>query len=226
MSRGPGRIGRAIRTLFDANPDTAHTVGDLCAACYSDRKLERKHRVAMLRAVKSVVASDPDWRIRLSVWNRNMVVFYNAASVESTATARYLEPSRRGEAAVQWAREQAHAYRDSPREQDQEIWQGIEHKVTQHITLRDAEPAERERLAAQYAAEAEAERAEWIAAIRSLTGQLSVADRYRLANDNTCHHLAERLRALMVENDPDAVRAGLAEVADALDRLAGKHEAA
>lgn len=35
--------------------------------------------------------------------------------------------------------------------------------------------------------------------------------------------LAEKARALIVQNDPDAVRAGLAEIADALDAMA--HEA-
>lgn len=33
--------------------------------------------------------------------------------------------------------------------------------------------------------------------------------------------LAARLRALMTQNDPDAIRAGLAEIADALDSMAG-----
>ena len=35
-------------------------------------------------------------------------------------------------------------------------------------------------------------------------------------------HLADRVRALLTQNDPDAVRTGLREIADALDRLVGR----
>ena len=38
-----------------------------------------------------------------------------------------------------------------------------------------------------------------------------------IAGSETLIALADRLRGLMVQNDPDAVRAGLAQIADALD---------
>jgi hypothetical protein len=48
MSRGPGRIARAIRQLFDANPDLAFVTDELCEHCYPDaRPIERKHQVAV-----------------------------------------------------------------------------------------------------------------------------------------------------------------------------------
>ncbi len=41
----------------------------------------------------------------------------------------------------------------------------------------------------------------------------------RMASD-TLSELAEKARALMVENDPDAIRACLAQIAEALDVIA------
>lgn len=64
MSRGPGRIERAIRGLFDAHPDEAFTTDQLCEHCYSldyPDEVERKHRVAVVRAAYRVVERDPDW---------------------------------------------------------------------------------------------------------------------------------------------------------------------
>ncbi|MBV8916414.1 MAG: hypothetical protein JOZ05_25675 [Acetobacteraceae bacterium] len=86
MSRGPGRIERAIRALFDAHPDEAFTTDDLCVASYpglDHRKSRRKHQVAALRAANKVIATDPDWQSRPSPTHRNKVVFCNRASVPS-----------------------------------------------------------------------------------------------------------------------------------------------
>ena len=63
MSRGPGRIERAIRALFDASPDRAFLTADLCEHCFPNvRRIERKHEVSTLRAVRKIIADDPDWR--------------------------------------------------------------------------------------------------------------------------------------------------------------------
>jgi hypothetical protein len=62
MSRGPGRLERAIRALFDANPDLAFVTDELCEHCYPDaRPIQRKHQVAVLRAAWNVLKHDPDW---------------------------------------------------------------------------------------------------------------------------------------------------------------------
>ena len=69
MSRGPGRIERAIRVLFDANPDLAFVTDELAEHCYPDAKaIERKHQVSVLRAARSlaekaralITQNDPD----------------------------------------------------------------------------------------------------------------------------------------------------------------------
>jgi hypothetical protein len=38
MSKGPGRIERAIRQLFDAHPDLAFVTDELCEHCYPDKE--------------------------------------------------------------------------------------------------------------------------------------------------------------------------------------------
>jgi len=50
MSRGPGRIERAIEQAFSADPEATHTIDDLALAAGLNR-VEKKHRVAVLRAV-------------------------------------------------------------------------------------------------------------------------------------------------------------------------------
>ena len=61
MSRGPGRIERAIRALLDAHPDEAFTTDDLAAHCYPDADvIEHKHRVAVVRAANKVIAGRGD----------------------------------------------------------------------------------------------------------------------------------------------------------------------
>jgi hypothetical protein len=58
MSRGPGRIERAVEAILIAEPDNAFTVEELCRRIYppvGDAKrlrLAKKHRVAVLRAAR------------------------------------------------------------------------------------------------------------------------------------------------------------------------------
>jgi hypothetical protein len=51
MSKGPGRVSRAIEAALEAEPDNAFTVEDLCDRVYRGiNRVEKKHRVAVLRA--------------------------------------------------------------------------------------------------------------------------------------------------------------------------------
>ena len=84
MSRGPGRIERAIRELFDAHPDLAFVTDELAEHCYPDAgPIERKHQVAVLRAAQKVVANDPDWTVWLISGMGTGLVFVNQANVQS-----------------------------------------------------------------------------------------------------------------------------------------------
>ena len=51
MSKGPGRVMRAIAAAFGAEPDVAFSTDDLCRAVYQ-REPEKRHRVAVLRALR------------------------------------------------------------------------------------------------------------------------------------------------------------------------------
>jgi hypothetical protein len=54
MSRGPGRIQREIATLIAGNQDDAWTISELCWRIYSRAATEKKHRVAVLRALREM----------------------------------------------------------------------------------------------------------------------------------------------------------------------------
>jgi hypothetical protein len=87
-----------------------------------------------------------------------------------------------------------------------------------HLALRDADPIERERLKAEKAAQL----AEQAKRIRALLGRPQVLPKANAAASTTLNPsaLAAQIRALMVQNDPDVLRAGLAEIACQLDGMA------
>ena len=92
------RIERTIREHLRAHPDEAFTTDDLCVVCYPDvLPIERKHRVAVVRASGKVRAIEPDWHCICASYRGNTLVFFNAASVSSTAKAvvKVTDPKRR-----------------------------------------------------------------------------------------------------------------------------------
>jgi hypothetical protein len=56
MSRGPGRIERAIEAAFGKQPKRSFTTDELCTLAYGIRpaQIAKKHRVAVLRACRNV----------------------------------------------------------------------------------------------------------------------------------------------------------------------------
>jgi hypothetical protein len=85
MSKGAGRVQRSIEAAFTGRPDDAHTTEDLIAGAYPGLdRIEKKHRVAVLRAARSICKRLPEWE----VWHRASVVFVNRASVMSYAVGR------------------------------------------------------------------------------------------------------------------------------------------
>src|SRR5215469_4163006 len=55
MSRGPGRIERAIEALFTANPSRTFSTDEIVEAIYRGvNRIEKKHRVSVLRAADKV----------------------------------------------------------------------------------------------------------------------------------------------------------------------------
>ena len=89
MSRGPGRIERAIRQLMTDEPTGAWTVEDLCERVYTGtNRVEKKHRVSVLRVLRRVVLDDVDWDLWTSETIGGPVVLVNRTNVESYALAR------------------------------------------------------------------------------------------------------------------------------------------
>ena len=57
MSRGPGAIERAIEAAFTSNPSSTYSVEELAVIAYPGlNRVERKHRVAVLRAAEKAAA--------------------------------------------------------------------------------------------------------------------------------------------------------------------------
>jgi hypothetical protein len=90
MSRGPGRIERAIIAAFAAEPDNAFTTDDLVERVYRGvNRIEKKHRVAVVRAAKNLSArshSNLDWF--RSEYLGGTLVFFDCCNVMSYAMAR------------------------------------------------------------------------------------------------------------------------------------------
>ena len=98
MSRGPGRIERAIRSLFDANPDLAFVTVELIEHCFPgfpQSRIERKHEVSVLRAAHKIVAEDADWQAERCRGQGTGWIFYNAANVQSFALSHLIKYDRR-----------------------------------------------------------------------------------------------------------------------------------
>jgi hypothetical protein len=89
MSRGSGRIEQAIIAAFTTEPDNAFTVAELCERIYPGIDyIEKKHRVAIIRAAQSLGRRWPDLGWNKSETLGGQKVYFNADSVMSFAMAR------------------------------------------------------------------------------------------------------------------------------------------
>ena len=89
MSKGPGRVQRAIEAAFKAEPDNAFTTAELCHRTYrlkfrDDAYIELKHRVAVVRAAKKI----PNLNYVVSCCLGSQLVFYDKFNVMSYGMAR------------------------------------------------------------------------------------------------------------------------------------------
>jgi hypothetical protein len=116
MSRGHGKVQRAILAAFAAEPDNAFLLSELCERVYSGRnRIEKKHRHAVARAAKAIPSIDHTKREVLG----SELVFYDPLNVMSYAMAR-LKSDHLGPGA---------AYRNNDyRPIKQKIWHG--HDIT------------------------------------------------------------------------------------------------
>ncbi len=89
MSRGPGKIERAIAALLDGNPDMAATAEELAERVYGIAAVEHKHIVSVLRALRRLAQRRPDID---TAWGRDWkrlhkkggrTVWFNRRNVQS-----------------------------------------------------------------------------------------------------------------------------------------------
>jgi hypothetical protein len=208
-----GKLERAIREHLTAHPDEAFTTDDLCCACYGIGWLavERKHRVAVLRAFDKVSPTLPDGTWGSADGGRGgMRVFCNGTSVRGTARQQklrgYADRDPRG-----WDRFYGW--------DDPENIAEAERGVAYFLTMRDGTPEQRTEAQAKQEAEYQAAVARAMAQAAAL-GRPTVLSEKSKTFRATLGLLAGQARALLTENDPDAVRAGLTDIAAALDALA------
>ena len=95
MSRGPGRIGRALVAIFDSERDNAFTIQDLCERIWPDLyqdpqagRIERKHRVAVVGAARNIARQRPEIQWLHGERLGRGLVFFRHDVVMSYAMAR------------------------------------------------------------------------------------------------------------------------------------------
>ena len=89
MSRGPGRIERAIAAVLDGEANNAFTTEDLCERVYSGvNRVEKKHRVAVLRAANKLVKRRDNIGCLRGGNLGGTTVYFNIDNVMSYAMAR------------------------------------------------------------------------------------------------------------------------------------------
>lgn len=88
MSKGPGRVERAIEQAFNKTKGDYFTTDELFEVVYPGAfTMERKHRVAIMRAVKNV-CNRTGWEIIRADIRGNPAVFIKPTDLMSYATGR------------------------------------------------------------------------------------------------------------------------------------------
>ena len=65
MSKGPGRVQRIISQMIAEEPEGAWTTDEICRRVYPDgASVDKKHRVAVLRALRRMKFPSNDWRFK------------------------------------------------------------------------------------------------------------------------------------------------------------------
>jgi hypothetical protein len=280
MSRGPGRIERAIRELLDAHPDLAFVTDELVEHCYpGTTTIERKHQVSVLRAARKVIAGDRDWIAwRIAGQGRGWL-FVNLGNLQSYALGRMIGDDYNIYRSKKRAQRRAGGYTDyvATRNADgsltplpQVIVDGLGRKFTTssvskgrfdyvrvfapydhllfdrdkllaelkderhsrliepggawarqvqlHCARRDGFKVLADALEAQEAASMAA----WSSAFRKRSSTNAGDSKETLNAYLDPVALADRIRELAMQNDPDALRFGLPAVAAELDRGGAK----
>lgn len=88
MSRGLGRVQRAILAMIEVEPHGAWTVDEICRRVYPTDRVKKKQCVAVLRAVKRMKLPGA-WTIRRLWYGRQTCCLYDECDDESQLRAQY-----------------------------------------------------------------------------------------------------------------------------------------
>ncbi|TCQ28243.1 hypothetical protein [Rhizobium sp. PP-CC-3G-465] len=89
MSRGAGKIQATILSLIENDEDGAWTTTDICEAVYRGaNRVEKKHRVAVSRAIRTMKLPET-WAIARLERAGSAYMIFNRLSLESTAKKRW-----------------------------------------------------------------------------------------------------------------------------------------
>jgi hypothetical protein len=89
-----GKIEKRVRALLAAEPDNAFTIEDLCEHAYG--RAEKKHRVAILRVVRRIIAAEPRYATWESDRRGREWVLLDRTNVHSYAMARLKSDTNEG----------------------------------------------------------------------------------------------------------------------------------
>jgi hypothetical protein len=102
VGRGPGWIQRLVESAFKANPTVTYTVDNLAVMAYPNApRIEKKHRVAVIRAAAAAAKVCGWWHARA---NRpgHPVVYGNPLDLQSYAAWNMQLDLLRGEDLAAW----------------------------------------------------------------------------------------------------------------------------
>ena len=88
VSRGPGRVERVIAAALATEPDRAFTVQDLGERIYSGvNRMEKRHRVAIVRAMRSVAKRRAEIGVLEARSRGNPLVIFTRTSLSAASAA-------------------------------------------------------------------------------------------------------------------------------------------
>ncbi len=99
MSRGPGRVQQILLATFAKNPGASPDTAELCRAVYGVAEVQKRHRVAVIRALKRLAETRmPDLARRVQELEKSSDVWFDRRGLSTlpsvSASAREPRPTR------------------------------------------------------------------------------------------------------------------------------------
>ena len=132
MSKGPGRIERALAAIFDCERDNAFAVEDLAERIYpgypdlQGEPVAKRHRVSIIRAARNLARRRQEIEcVARGAWGRTALVFFRHDEVMSYAMSRLkadrFERYRNHDPRLDWTRDEADLRRRLADERHREL---------------------------------------------------------------------------------------------------------